>query len=166
VIRVVFNSQPSERIRARGPEIIERLTTKMTGLMFEMQSRIVGDSIPAFFPNGAPNIARSIRAVPARLEGSNIVGQVAGGGRETTKETKKSGRLVDYARVQEQGATGPWIIEPFPPRKALAFMVGGKLVIVRRVTHPGLAARPYMRSELQNMESEIVAQLQQTFAEA
>jgi hypothetical protein len=146
--------------REHGEEIVERLMRKMTALMFEMASRIVGESIPEFFPHGAQKIAREIRAVPAELEGTNIVGQVLGGGEETTKRTKKSGAIVDYARVQELGAEGPWTIEPFPPRKALAFMVGGKMVVVRRVTHPGLEARPYMRSELRNMESKIIADLQ------
>ncbi len=175
-----------ERLRTRGPQLIEALTAKMTLLMFKLQSKIVGETIPAFFPNGAPNIAASVRAIPAVAEGTKITGAVEAGGPRTTKETlggPNAGRLVDYALVQEEGVYHSWTIQPvlyssafalsqksrvlsvkgLP--KALAFLLNGKLMILRSVTHPGLSQRPFMRYGLQEMEEQIVAGLNQTLAD-
>lgn len=62
--------------------------------------------------------------------------------------------VVDYAGFQEYGTTGPYTIEP-KNGKALAFNSGGKMVIVRKVTHPGVKAHPYIRPALQQFLREL-----------
>jgi hypothetical protein len=106
-----------------------------------------------------------------------VYGDVDGGGPRTTKETRggpNAGRAVDYAAVQEYGVAHSWKIEPVYysnawarsqksrvlsvsglPR-ALSFLLNGKRVIVRSVTHPGLKERPFMRKGLRDMEAEII----------
>lgn len=153
------------KLRSRGPQIITVLTQKMNQLMILLQSKVVGESIPSFFPNGAPNIAASVMFNPATLSGTKITGSVQAGGPKTTKVTLKSGRAVDYAAVQEYGVGHSYQILPFN-KKALAFLFDGKQVIVKSVQHPGLMPRPFMRGELQNMEEYIVAELRRAAVEA
>ena len=161
-IRIVSTPDAIERLRTKGPQIIEALMQKMNLLMLMLQSKIVGETIPAFFENGAPNIAATVRTEPARLEGNIIRGSVNAGGPRTTKVTLKSGALVDYAAVQELGIYHSYTIEPFN-KKALAFLLDGKRVIVRSVTHPGLKERPYMRYGLQESADAIISGLQDEF---
>jgi len=183
-IKIIAPPAAIEKMRLRGPQILESLTQRMTLLMFKLQSKIVGEEIPKQFPNGAPNIAATVRAIPARLEGKRIVGEVEAGGPRTTKETlggPQAGQFVDYAAVQEGGVSHSWKIQPVLyssawaisnkarvlsveglPR-ALAFMFNGKLIITRSVTHPGLKERPYMRQGLKDMEAQIISELTAEF---
>lgn len=167
MFRIKFVSSPEniERIAAAGSaRLMEALTTKMNLLMFKLQSKIVGETIPAFFERGAPNIAASVRAIPATTNGTTIRGNVEAGGPKTTKTVLHSGAEVDYAAVQEAGIPHSFRILPFNKR-ALAFLLNEKLVIVKAVTHPGLKERPYMRYGLQEMETEIIEGFSKTLAE-
>ncbi len=66
------------------------------------------------------------------------------------------GTNVFYGRIHELGRPGPWTIQAVR-RRALAFTAGGKRVIVRQVTHPGLKARPWLRPALTESRAEIEA---------
>lgn len=174
-IRIVSTPENIDRLRERGDSIVDAITERMTLEMFKLQSEIVGTELPNFFPNGAPNIASTVRANPAELQGTVIVGSVEAGGPRTTKTTLKSGALVDYAAVQHEGINHSYEILPFN-KKALAFelggaqlnlfLEGGNKVVVRRVMHPGLRPRPFMTSGLEAMREEIISGLQEAFAEA
>jgi HK97 gp10 family phage protein len=50
---------------------------------------------------------------------------------------------TEYAEFVEFG-TGPHEIKP-KTKKALAFLVGGKTVVVRSAKHPGTKAQPFVR---------------------
>jgi hypothetical protein len=56
-------------------------------------------------------------------------------------------QIVPYAPYQEYGTRGPYTISA-KRKKALAFKVAGKTVIVKKVTHPGVKAHPYIRPAL------------------
>jgi HK97 gp10 family phage protein len=56
-------------------------------------------------------------------------------------------QIVDYAGFQEYGTRGPYKITA-KQKKALAFKVAGKTVIVKSVMHPGVKAHPYIRPAL------------------
>ena len=161
-IKILQTPDNIERLRTQGPRFIEQLTSKMTLLMFKLQSKIVGETIPAFFPSGAPNIASTVRAIPARLDGTVIRGEVQAGGPRTTKVTLKSGTEVDYAAVQEYGIYHSYTIAPFN-KKMLSFLLNGKRIFAKLVTHPGLKQRPFMRYGLQEMEDEIINGLNEEF---
>lgn len=151
-------------MRERGPEIVAAITEKMNLLMIRLQQKVVGTTIPRYFKS-APNISASVQMIPASVAGSKIIGGVTAGGPRTTTITKKSGREVDYAAVQEYGVAASYEILPFE-KKALAFLLDGKQVIARRVLHPPLAARPYMREALEEMTPEITEGLQQAVRDA
>lgn len=163
-VKIVSTPEALIRLRSQGPRIVEALTRKMNELMIRLQSKVIGESIPTFF-KAAPNIASTVQMVPAHLEGRLLTGSVQAGGPRTTKITLKSGKEVDYAAVQEYGVDHGWEILPFN-KQALRFFIDGKQFIRRRVWHPPLTARPFMRSELQNMEGEIVAGLETAFRES
>lgn len=163
-VKIISTPESLKRLRERGPEIVQALTAKMNELMIRLQSKVVGGTIPQFFKN-APNISGSVQLIPAAVEGTKITGMVQAGGPRTTKVTLKSGREVDYAGVQEYGVPHGWIIEPFNKR-ALAFVLDGKRVIVRRVFHGPLEARPFMRTALEEMTPEIKDGLSAVFREA
>jgi phage gpG-like protein len=68
---------------------------------------------------------------------------------------------VKYAAIQEYGGkTGAHEILPYKAG-ALAFLAGGAIHFARRVEHPGsvIPERSYLRSSLDEMSAEIVAQL-------
>jgi len=163
-IKIVAMPEALIRMRERGPEIIAVLTQKMNALMIALQSKVVGQTIPQFFKS-APNISGSVQLNPAHVEGTKIVGSVQAGGPRTTKITLHSGAEVDYAAVQEYGVPHGWTILPFE-KKALAFLLDGKRVIAKSVFHPPLAARPFMRSALEQMTPSITDGLTRAFKEA
>jgi hypothetical protein len=163
-VKIISTPAAITRLRERGPEIVEALMTKMNELMIRLRSRVLNESIPTFF-KAAPNISASVTMEPARVEGTKIIGGVtAGGTPATSKTTLRSGITYSIPVIQEYGVAHGWEILPFN-KKALAFMMDGKQLIRRRVWHPPLEARPFMRSELQNMEGEIAEGLKETFLE-
>lgn len=163
-IRIISTPAALAKLQAGAPDLVARLQQRMTLAMFKLQSRIVGETIPEMFPNGAPNIAATVRANPAELEGAVIRGSVEAGGPRTTKRTLKSGAVVDYAAVQEFGISHSFEILPFNAR-ALRFLMEGKVVFAKRVTHPGLEPRPYMRQSLEAAAPSITEDLQQAINE-
>lgn len=66
------------------------------------------------------------------------------------------GPNVPYAPYQEFGTgergefpTGPYEIKPKNPGGVLVFKVNGKTVYAKKVKHPGIKARPFMRPALE-----------------
>ena len=165
----------------------ERMTTEMISL----QSHIVEETIPQFF-DSSEHLAATVRTIPTSMAGTVIHGEVQAGGPATTKETMggpNAGQTVDYAAIQEEGVAHGWEINPIlfasaqsiltTARKgsvkqralagtlprALSFEIGGRRVVVRRVFHPPLRPRPFMLAGLQDMESKIIFDLEQTLKE-
>lgn len=64
---------------------------------------------------------------------------------------------TDYAAFVHEG-TPPHVIRPKPTRRridgkptALKFKIGGRIVIVRQVNHPGTKARPWLATALREV---------------
>ena len=60
-------------------------------------------------------------------------------------------RAVPYGRFQEFGVPHSWLIEAKKAR-ALRFSIDGKTLFRKRVTHPPLPARSFLRSALRDFE--------------
>ena len=181
-VKILAKPASLERLRVRAPIIVEALMQKMDLMMGFLKAKVKGDTIPRFFKT-TDVIAASVAKLPTRIEGSKIIGSVTAGGELTTKETQggaNAGPRVDWAGVQERGVDHEWVINPVlfanaqaikvrqrlrngDLPEALAFMWNGKQMILRRVTHPALAARPFMRTALEEMIPEIKAGLEETF---
>lgn len=164
-VKIIATPDAISKLRNNGPQILQALTGKMNQLMIRLQSKVVGEEIPKFFKTDQ-HIGSSVRVEPAHVDGTVVAGFVdAGGVPETQRITKKSGAQVDYAVVQEYGVSHGWEILPFD-KKALAFMFNGKPAIFRRVFHPPLESRPFMRTALDEMEGQITSELGQTLQES
>jgi hypothetical protein len=75
-------------------------------------------------------------------------GRLRASGKMSFREAKRGPTgvvvyAVKYALAVHDG-TGPYIIMP-KKRKVLKFKVGGKTVFAKRVRHPGVRARPFLR---------------------
>src|SRR6185503_7995191 len=78
------------------------------------------------------------------------------------------GSDLAYAAINEFGGQTPAHDIEIRKAKALAFMLGGKLVFAKLVHHPGsrIPARSFLRSALDDMAPEIAAELQDAVMQA
>jgi hypothetical protein len=145
-----------ESLLARGPQFLKKLVDTMNVLAFKLQSHIVTDKLNGQVLHHRKGIlAGSIRVTPAAVDSSSSIGaEVLGGG-----------GVAWYGRVHEYGGDGPYVIEA-TNKKALRFMVGGKVVFAKRVNHPPLPMRSFMRSSLDDQRAEIAERLQLAMNEA
>jgi hypothetical protein len=142
-------------LRSRGPAIEAALLSKSDYLMLKLQAYIVDEKLSGQVLNRRTGTAAgSVRTVPATNEGGSITAGVVGGGGPAF-----------YLAIHEYGGEGPYEIVP-NEKKALAFLVGGEQVVVRRVIHPPAQERRPMRSGLEDMRDEIISGLQSAIAEA
>jgi hypothetical protein len=92
------------------------------------------------------NLSRAVTVQPARQEPGRVVGSVF------------VDRTAPYGFFHEYGVDHSWTIVP-KTKKVLAFTVGGETVFVRKVVHPGLKERSFMRASLTENREKIVARL-------
>jgi hypothetical protein len=146
-------------IRAKGPTIIEALRVRMDAVTFALRGKIVTEKLSGqVLHKRSGRLARSVRQIPATLNGAIVTGRVEAG-------------IVDprsnavYAVFHEYGVNHPWAIEP-KTAKALAFEIAGNLVFAKRVTHPGLQERSFMRSTLAESSNAIAASFREALMTA
>jgi hypothetical protein len=133
----------TESLRRRIDEINIRLQTHIK------QDKLMGQVLTS--RHGDTGLAGSIRVLPTEVKGDVMTGGVQGGG-----------GTAFYGRFHEYGTSDWYIILPKEAR-ALAFTVGGmsirkragqrnlgfgEQVVVRRVIHPPIRERSFMRSAL------------------
>lgn len=70
--------------------------------------------------------------------------------------TVRVGTNIKYGKWLELGGLKPYTIVP-KNGKVLSFMVNGKRVFTKKVTHPPLKARPFLRPALQRNQGKIDA---------
>lgn len=75
------------------------------------------------------------------------------------------GKEAPYGKLHEYGVDHSWEIRP-RRRKALSFEVNGERVFARRVTHPGLKERSFMRRAIRDRRETIVAMIREEIARA
>lgn len=96
--------------------------------------------------------------------------KIRSGGYRSSVIGRSSGRTaivssgVKYSVYLEKG-TSPFIIVP-RHKKALSFSVGGRRIAVKRVHHPGIAARHIFRNGLRNSIDDVVSYIASTLVEA
>jgi HK97 gp10 family phage protein len=82
-----------------------------------------------------------------------------------TAVTGTVGTAVKYAGYHEFGVPHSWEIRPKSAR-ALAFELNGKTIFAKRVIHPPLPERSFLRSALREMEPKIESELSAAVGEA
>lgn len=70
------------------------------------------------------------------------------------------GTNVFYGRIHEEGVPHPWTIRAKGQGKVLRFTAGGKTIFARRVLHPPLRSRPWLRTSAEESRPEILAAFQ------
>ena len=144
-------------LRSRLPTIKTALTERMQALMISLQAHIVADKLSGqVLHHRTGHLIDSVRLEPpqATVEGQMVVGGVQSGG-----------AIATYAKIHEYGTTDSYEIVP-STKKALAFLVNGRQVVVKRVLHPPFPERSFMRSSLEDMRQTIVAGLQSAINES
>ena len=137
----------------RYPEMEKGVQTSMARLVISLARKIKEEKLSGqVLKNQTGRLRRSITP-NIRGMGTQIVGEV--------------GTNVEYAAIHEYGGKTP-PHEILPKRgRALAFMMGGKQVIVRKVNHPGskMPERSFMRTALKEMEPEIRASFENAISQ-
>ena len=142
-------------LKSRPQEIVSALTGRLNRVMTMLASYIVREKLSGQILRRRTGIlAGSVHAVPATIQGTQIIGKVVAG----------EGPSNLYAAVHEYGGSRAYEIMSVKSR-ALAFMMDGRMRFFSRVNHPATMARPFMAPSLQENESSIREQLQQALDE-
>jgi hypothetical protein len=152
-IRITFSGD--DRVQAllqrKRQQIFRALELKINSLMLRLQAKIQGEKLSGqVLKQRTGTLKRSIEVIPVEQKGDALAGGVRGGGGPAF-----------YGRFHEYGTSNSYTIVPVN-KKALAFIMGGKQVIVKKVVHPPFPERSFMRSSLEEMNDEIVTELKAT----
>jgi hypothetical protein len=159
MLRIRFDNASDRKLvaqlRKKAPQLVQVLTTKLTALMFQLQSYIISNKLSGQVLKRRTGIlASSVQVIPVTLRGNTILGGVqAGGG------------VAFYADIQEYGSKGPYPIIATKAR-ALSFISGGKRIFTKSVEHPGLEPRPFMSTSLAEFAPTIQSELAAALNEA
>jgi hypothetical protein len=129
----------------------------MTGLMIALAAHIVGEKLSGHvLHHRTGKLIDSVRLNPpqATATENEVVGGVQAGGGPAW-----------YGRVWELEGFKAHEIVPVT-KKALAFMLDGKQVIVKRVMIPAQGPRPFMKPAFDEMREQIISGLQSAANEA
>ena len=156
MIKAVLIGDPARiggNIRSLFDEIKSGTGKRMSTIVFGLSNKIKFEKLSGqVLKNKTGTLRRSITPT-VKTEGSSITGEVA--------------TNIEYAAIHEYGGrTKPHDIFPRKGR-ALAFMMGGKKVVVKSVHHPGsvFPERSFMRTALNEMRPEIRAAFQDAIDE-
>ena len=134
----------SNNIKSLFPAMQEAAEKRMSSLVIALSNKIKFEKLSGqVLKNRTGTLRRSITPQPVQSNGAVLTGEV------TTN--------LEYAAIHEFGGkTKPHDIFPKKGR-ALAFMMGGKQIIVKSVKHPGsvIPERSFMRTALKEMEPKI-----------
>lgn len=154
-IKLTGGPELIDALEHKGPRIVQVLMSKVNALLFQLQSYIVGQKLSGqMLQRRSGKLAGSIRAVPAILDGANIVGSVEGAGGPAF--------YGKFFEVESAGGTGGTKAHPIfaVKARALRFIWHGNVHFAKSVQHPGFAARPFMTTSLMENAEKIRTELQ------
>lgn len=144
-----------EHFGLREDVIVAALVERTTAINTALKDKIAGKLNGPLLKSHSGKLMNSIRTAPTRIDGNKIKGGVLGGG-----------GVAPYGRFLEDGTHGPYTILPKDPKSVLAFIVGGKQVFAKKVTHPGLKAYRFMKGTLEEERGYILDQYKEAIREA
>lgn len=155
-LQLTFNKDDLISLVQKRDRLVSALLEKMTYSMVRLQEKIVGEKLSGQVLNKqSGRLASSIKALPAQLQGGEIVGTVI-----------QDESIAPYGPTLEYGTSS--FYEIYPGKKALKLIaeeISSKPVYAAHVTHPPFRARAYMHSALEESRAEIEAGLYQTVVE-
>ena len=142
-----------ERLTVIQSELFSRLERKINLLNTRLQQKIQNEKLSGqVLQQRSGKLKRSIEVIPASID--RVSGVVSGG-------VQGAGGPAFYGKFHEFGTTRSYEIVPVT-KQALSFLIGDKRVFAKRVTHPPIQERSFMRSSQEEMKEEIISGLQQT----
>jgi hypothetical protein len=143
-------------LQGRADRIINSLVRRTTAIDESLQAKITGEKLSGqVLHQRTGKLIGSVRTIPVTNDGATIAGGVQAGGGPAY-----------YAVYQNYGTAGPYEIRPIDPKGVLVFLLDGKTVFAKRVMHPGLPARNFMESTLEESRAGIISSLQSAVDEA
>lgn len=144
-----------QALKTKRPQIIEAVRRRLDIVDAKLQRKIQRDKLEGqVLHHRTGKLINSIRVIPAEVSGSRVTGMVEG-----------AGGPAWYGAIHEQMPgteyASPRAFDIVPrSKKALAFLMNGKQVIVRRVHHPAPKERSFMRSSIAEMQEQIFAEIE------
>lgn len=153
---VTGDREAEDRLRSMPAALRILLQRKMTTLSMRLYRHILMNKLSG----------QVLHTVSGRLKRS-IVERTTDDGTKIVSEIYSDGS-APYANIHEYGGKTPAHDIVATKVQALSFLREGKRVFYKRVHHPGsrMPERSYMRSALEDMQEEIVAELTKTYEEA
>lgn len=93
---------------------------------------------------------------PPAIQTGTLVRSITNDFTDIDQLVVRVGTNIKYGKYLELGVSKPYTIKP-KNGKVLAFKVGGKVIFVRSVRHPGIKPRPYLKPALQRNQGKINA---------
>lgn len=145
-----------DRLAEKQSQLIAALTVKTSAILFQLQSKIVAKLSGEVLKVKTGALRSSVTVQGPVVEGGVIRGSVG----------IPEGPTHGYAMIQTLGTGGrAWEIINVK-RKALAWAgADGKMAFARRVMHPPLPPRPFVRPALEESREEIIRELAQIVAD-
>ena len=151
LLEIKLKSDPQKLVaalRAKPLAIVNALESRLNAVLMQLASYIVGRKLSGqMLARRTGILAGSVHTEPAKTVGTQSIGKVVAG----------EGPAF-YGTILESGSRAHQIFAV--KARALAFVTNGKQVFARSVFHPGIAARPFMRTSLEENAVDIRAQLQ------
>jgi phage gpG-like protein len=148
-VQLVGDDRLVARLEAMPGRLHDGIARAVTRLGFELQRRV------------QEKLSGEVLKVRTGTLRSSINTQIT----DTPTEVSATvGTNVAYARYHEYGVARSWVIEA-RNAQVLRFTIGGQTLFRRRVTHPPLPERSFLRSALAEMAPQIEEGLREAIAE-
>jgi len=145
---IIGGEQLEERLRVLPDKVMLAVTKRVQAAALQVEADVKANKLSGQVLHvKTGNLRRSIHTNPVNINGSNISATV--------------GTNSEYAAIHEYGGvTSPHEIVP-RNHEALKFMVDGKVLIRKRVMHPGsrIPERSFLRSTLKEDAEMIYEQI-------
>ena len=155
----------SMRVETRGDmEVVARFDAAPAGVhasIFRAMARLGIDLLGYVVENLSGSVLK--RRTGNLVRAQVMKGPNVNGGR-TDVAVGFNRQTAPYGVYHEKGVPHPWIIEA-KRAKALKFQIGGKTFFRKRVMHPGLPERSFLRSALARIAPRVGPELTAAIAE-
>jgi phage gpG-like protein len=150
-VEVIGDRELVARLDAMPGRVHDGLARAVARLGFELQRKVQAEKL------GGQVL--KVRTGSLRSSINTVIEDTA------TEVGASVGTNIAYGKIQEYGVARSWLIEAKNAR-ALKFTIGGKTMYRRRVTHPPLPERSFLRSAPADMAPAIDEGLREAVAHA
>jgi HK97 gp10 family phage protein len=147
----------ARRMQERGTNAVTALTGAIDYFAVFLQRYVIEEKLQGQVlqqRRGGQGLAGSIRTIDTTNQGGLVEGGVTGGG-----------GTAYYGRYHEFGTEDPYTITP-KNAQALHFFLGGKEIFTKKVIHPPIKERSFMRSSLAENKENFINKVREDLGQA